>query len=236
MAIETFYFNSRDQTEFYNWLTENASDYFDSIELTSEDGTNNLVSQIKLSIGGVTFIAYKRYYSDNDDHTYTTITTTSGATRELGVPFGSTPRYAYVNRVIKTPSAFGVAFNIKYNYGGRTDGPKPVAHIFAKDNLGGTCFIGHDWGNGWSNGDDKLWMAEYDSPSIQQIGSSGKSGNYNFISTNCISLTNVCVPDHGVCYLPTVYATFFSDLLGTECTIERNNINYSYNGYFAMKE
>jgi hypothetical protein len=237
MAIEFFYFHDSDQKQIYNWLVDNASDYFDEI-LYTEDIDETHPSAITMKIGDVEFVKWYRVTSTSDsvmDKYYTDINTLYATATET-FPFGSGSCYAYIDKIVKTDTAFAVGFYIKFNYGGRTDGSYPFAQIFTKDNLGNTCFIYDQWGNAWDNGSSYLKFAEYDSNTIEKLSPLTKSSNYGFKSCGCTTLTNIVIPNKGVCYLPDCYLSFFGNLLGSGCTIERNGINYAYNGYIALKE
>lgn len=230
MAIENFYFSDTGTEHFVeikSWLEANATDYFDSFELSEDKLT------LTCKIGDKTALTFSRTESGG---TYTeTFYLYNGTTQTSS----GTSSAAYISNIVKT--ANGIA--IRKTHGGTVY----KNHSFiTKDNKGNTAFV--FLAKLSTNGYNVAISTTTSSSAYASVFSSEKT-TFDTIHENVISpkygachnaditvLSPYCFDNSNGSYTPDLMITVFGNVLNTECTLDHNGDKYFYNGYIALKE
>lgn len=226
MAIETYTFTDSGATHFSDiktWLEANATEYFDSFEL-SEDGFTLICK-----IGEKTaFTIYrgldKNYYKE-------TIYNYEGTSFTVSP---NVPSYVvYVDKIVKSSS--GIAIRKRCN------GEVVNNYTFiTKSNKGDTSFvfmenITFNWKEDNSNAGNyysSVFSAEktgFDNQGTAYLASYETDYDETVLSPICLKYSN------GM-HLPNCMKTVYSEVIGTECILSKDGERYFYNGFIALKE
>lgn len=238
MAIEKHFFTTSSTaanvSEVIAWLTENASEYFDTFDYkfgsTTGDSetftmhTNN-GSYVGVCLYATGDIALAKVKSAN-------------ATSEIALNAPYTNNNAYISYAVKT--SYGIAliglanqlriFMTKSNLG------TTAVYVMAKSYKNSTSsesmqFVGFDTVNG--NSYQKTPSIHSNSDTANKIN----QGYYQWQNDTASDLT-VLAPFvfKGGTYAEHMFITPFSQYPKTVCTININGINYFYDGYVALEE
>lgn len=238
--IAKTYFTTYDLQPIADYLSTNATEYFDKVEISEDKltiscyvGDLEAMKITSSSLGGgllsFTF-ACKDGYSkiakpgNRDDYTK-----------------------VYIYRITKTST--GIAFAIKgsvHCIKGSTVSSGTItardAVYVTKDNNGNTAFAflerlatGTKFLNIGYNGHEYLYSANIN---LGIFGTTGFSSDSDFgeVKKDYIQLAQVPISGQGICYLPNCLTSVYTNILGTECTLEQGGNKYVYNGYIALKE
>lgn len=227
MATETFTFTDTGNEhlkDIKSWFEANATDYFDSFELSDD----NLALTCK--IGEKAAFKISR---DTNGQTYReTIYNYDGTSKYVGSQ--SSNDRVYINKIVKTDA--GIAINKI------TNGNRYTNYIFiTKTNKNNTAFVfksnlNYDWMSDNSNvGTWYVSAFSAEATGFDEQGraylTSGQTAGYEKTILSPILLKN-----SGGTYLPNCLKTVYSEVIGTECTLEHDNTKYFYGGFIALKE
>lgn len=231
MAIENFYFSdtgSEHFVEIKTWLEANATDYFDSFELSEDKLT------LTCKIGDKTALTFNRASTGT---TYTeTFYLYNGTTQKSS---GQTS-VTYIDRIVKT--ANGIA--LRKNFGGNVYNNYS---FITKDNKGNTAFvlpkniIINSWNvtSSTSGTGSSVYYSVFSSEktSFEQLCGSSLSTTYGICHNADVTvLSPICFYNSNGSYTPNLMITVFGNVLNVECTLDHNGDKYFYNGYIALKE
>ena len=230
MAIETFNFSDNGVEHFSDiktWLEANATDYFDSFELSEDKLT------LTCKIGDKTALTFSR---TSTGATYVeSFYLYNGTTQTLGGASG----VAYIDKIVKTTS--GIA--LRKNYGGNRYNNYS---FITKDNKGNTAFLFPTKinSNAWNvltaaNTTCQICYSVFSSEktTFDQLCESFISPKYGAgIKADITALSPICFYNSNGSYTPNLMITVFGNVINTECTLYNNDDKYFYNGYVALKE
>lgn len=229
MAIETFNFSDTGTehfSEIKTWLEANATDYFDSFELSEDKLT------LTCKIGDKTALTFVRGSTGNNyEETYYLY---NGTTKKIS-PGASA---CYIDKIVKTSSGIAIRKNnnstVYNNYS-----------FIAKDNKGNTAFIFPSaTSNIWnvslgSGGSGSIYGGIFSSEktSFDSLSESGLSARYGACHNADVTvLSPICFYNSNGAYTPNLMVTVFGNVINTECTLDHNGEKFFYNGFVALKE
>lgn len=229
MAIETFNFSdtrAEHFAEIKTWLETNATDYFDSFELSEDNLT------LTCKIGDKTVLTFVRgSIGNNYEETYYLY---NGTTKKISAGANA----CYIDKIVKT--ANGIAIRKNYNSTEYNN-----YSFITKDNKGNTAFIFPSvTSNIWnvlpsSGGSGSIYGGIFSSEktTFDTLFDSGLSARYGACHNADVTvLSPICFYNSNSSYTPNLMVTVFGNVLNTECTLDHNGEKYFYNGYIALKE
>lgn len=231
MAIENFYFSDTGSEHFAEikaWLEANATDYFDSFELSEDKLT------LTCKIGDKTALTFKR--ADTGTSYAETFYLYNGTTQKSS---GAGTKVTYIDRIVKTSNGIALRRNhsgvIYNNYS-----------FITKDNKGNTAFVfaktpdQNTWNvasstSGSNTGYCSVFSSE--KTTFDQLFNALISTVYGACHNADVTvLSPICFYNSNGSYTPNLMLTVFGNVLNTECTLDHNGDKYFYNGYIALKE
>ena len=252
MAIETTYFKEYDPQGVCEWFKQNATDYFDRIEI-SEDKMSVIgyigeipALEIKF-IKSNDYCRYVRFYITNLSGTKVTVGPTS--------PYGESGRISDIrlDRAAKTDC--GIAFSTVGNYvhGSGSGGasqykPRSYAFFITKDSEGNTSFVyfsqlNYDRTNcpayPMYQSDEYLYVTNLLETTFQTIfsGKSSANGYYAKEFNDYTQLAPIPLKKQGLTNLPNCFVAPFCDATGfVDYELDAGGTKYLFNGYIALKD
>lgn len=248
MAIEKTYFTTYDLQPIADYLSANATEYFDKVEISEDKLT------ISCYVGETDAFKITKTATGDGRLTFTFKTEsgyTVSATPANNSETTSTTAKSRIRRITKTSCGIAIAV---YSYSSITQNGSwyaanaPEALFITKDNNGNTAFVwdtllmtGYPYNNGSTasgytdNGSYKAINVR--SVSESAVSNTNRKSSYGMMkTTDAVQLVPICISGQGPCYLSDCLISYYSNVLGTECTLEQNGDKYVYNGYIALKE
>ena len=227
MAIETFNFSDTGAEHFAEiktWLETNATDYFDSFELSEDKLT------LTCKIGEKTALTFAR---TSERKSYCETFYNFDGTRSAQ---GANTNITYIDKIVKTSSGIAIrksrGTTLTNNY-----------TFITKTNKGDTAFVFLDSASStWdvkSNISNVFHFSAFTAEKTSfdvggNLATATRQGVCRVADTTVLS--PICLNESNGAYMPNCMVTVFGNVLNTECTLDHNGEKYFYNGYIALKE
>jgi len=249
MAIEKTYFTTYDLQPIADYISANATDYFDRVEISEDKLT------IICYVGETDAFKITKTATGNGKLTFTFKTEsgyTVSATPANNSGTTSTAANSRIRRITKTSCGIAIAV---YSYSSISQNNSwytanaPEALFITKDNNGNTAFVwdtllmtGYPYNSGATasgyteSSHLTAINVKSEKQSVVTYNNADRKNNYALMKKDFVQLVRIDISDQGLCYLPNCFISYHSNVLGTECTLEHNGNKYVYNGFVALKE
>jgi hypothetical protein len=199
--------------EVAQWLKENATEYFDSIE-TSEDGLT-----INCMLDGIAALSLSR--PENGNAVTAVFTGKSGAAKTATQ---SASNGVYIHKIMKFSTGIGIGIFSSTVF-------SPCGIFISKTDKDTLGFV---WASNLTSVSSTVFMLSFETTNT--FVNSMNAGNLSVTtgSGGATSLAPLCcymVDD----YFPNLYLQPQNALRGQECFFTLNGVEYYSNGYFAIK-
>lgn len=230
MAIEKTYFTDYDLTSVHEWFTANATEYFDSFQL------NNNGYELVCKIGELEAMKIEQLSANGSFVTKVTFTGESGVSKSINLSSYWTNNTSYIRRITKTSKGISIALYVTEQ--GDGSGNRPDSIFITKDNKGNVAFVYENMlmSHPVSTKSSYLYVYGIKSYSAYLVSKVTYYQSFGFVKTDYIQLVPIGIPDQNVCYLPDCCISYYSNVLGQECTITQDGEKYFYNGFVALRE
>lgn len=244
--IERTYFATYDLQPIADWFSANATEYFDRVEI-SEDKLS-----VTCYLGDLAAMVIAKS-AETKGELSIKITAKGGYSTTIKAQNASesgTKTQTFIRRITKTSCGIAIALRGDHihtsNNGADYSGNAADGFFITKDSNGDLAFVWSSLlmtGKGTLGASNSIYSTEEDIRSMNinsrtalPICGSTSVYSFGFIPMDYIQLTPIPIREQGTCYLPYCLISYYSNVLGTECTLEQNGTKYIYNGFVALKE
>lgn len=226
MAYTKYFFNQgsaqSNRDDVVNWLSENATDYFDSFEAEDNAPKSKTVRLVKCNIGDKTVLKFATYSPAIGDYynLYTTlyISTLGGYTAsETGMPY-SNQEHTMARYAIKTDSGIMLYMDDSH------------AIYITKSNAGTTA-VYVKWVRSQTDSAPVLCWKSADLSSSTRVDTTALGDHV--MEADMTSLGPVCFA--GGTFAPDLYLTPYAQYKGRTGLIYVDGTVYAYDGYVGLK-